>query len=269
MTSLRFRRESLHKCTGIHAAVLAKERTVECLRWPKEDHEEDHPAWDDIVRGFDSNRDVLLYPYDDAISAEHFPWGWSSSEEGEGSSSPPLSPFKKRLIVLEGPWEGAKTMANRITTIREKLCLPPLPSVTLPPNITSHYWRLQHMGSGAVSTIEAIANVISLIEKNELKIEEEKESEKETTEVQEQKRVRRFDVDFESGIGTTADTLLLLFNLQRHRMLSNIKQGGKVPMAIAASNNREYSNSWSNLISKALAEAGAGSLPEERISDQY
>jgi hypothetical protein len=235
---------------------------VECLRWPKEDHEEDHPAWDDIVRSFDSKRDVLLYPYDDAISAEHFPW-WTSSEGEKGggeedsphpsSSSSPPPPLKKRLIVLEGPWEGAKTMANRITTIRERLSLPPLPSVTLPSNITSHYWRLQHMGSGAVSTIEAIAHVISLLEKNE------------TKECQEQKRSRlENQPESEIGIGTTADTLLLLFNLQRHRMLSNVKQGGKVPMAIAASNNREYSNSWSQLIAKALAEeSGEGKTPNE------
>lgn len=188
---------------------------------------------------------MLLYPSDDAISAEHFPWSLEVEDSSEPSlsSTPPDLPLKKRLIVLEGPWEGAKTMANRITTIRERLSLPPLPSVTLPSNITSHYWRLQHMGSGAVSTIEAIAHVMSLIENNHLK----------TQEFQEQKK-SRFENDSDTGIGTTADTLLLLFNLQRHRMLSNIKQGGKVPMAIAASNNREYSNSWSHLISKALTE---------------
>jgi hypothetical protein len=90
-------------------------------------------------------------------------------------------------------------------------------------------------------------------------------SDKLTKECQEQKRSRlENQPESEIGIGTTADTLLLLFNLQRHRMLSNVKQGGKVPMAIAASNNREYSNSWSQLIAKALAEeSGEGKTPNE------
>lgn len=206
---------------------------MECIRWPKEDHEEDHPAWDEIVSRFDSENDILLYPYEEAISAELYDWRITSGE----------SRRKKRLIVLEGSWEGAKTMANRITTIRERLALPPLSAVTLPANITSHYWRLQHMGSGAVSTIEAIAHVLSLINVSNARF----------CSSTSQESFQQHN----QSIGSSTDILLLLFNLQRHRMLSNVKQGAKVPIAIAASNNTGFTTSWANIISNALSEEEA------------
>jgi hypothetical protein len=228
--------------------VLSIEKSVQCLRWPKEDHEDDHPGWDDIVRQLDSSRDVLLYPYDEAISAELFDWTMPSSIAHEFVTK------KKRLIVLEGSWEGAKTMANRITTIRQRLCLPPLPSVTLPAGITSHYWRLQHMGSGAVSTIEAIAHVISIIET----IERDKggggvSEERSGLEISPEQKRCRYEEMGGTTVGSAADTLLLLFNLQRCRMLSSVQKGGKVPIAIAASNNSGFTTSWTRIIANAKA----------------
>jgi hypothetical protein len=113
------------------------------------------------------------------------------------------------------------------------------------------------MGSGAVSTIEAIAHVISIIVEKQRAEGTEKETERvsETrgesglsSESQEQKRCR---YDDETTIGSAADTLLLLFNLQRCRMLSSVEKGGKVPIAIAASNNSGFTTSWTSIIANA------------------
>lgn len=212
------------------------------------------------MRQFDSNRDVLLYPYEDSISAELFPW-WENLNPTTYSSfnnSSSLNSFNnflqtgRRLIVLEGSWEGAKTMANRIVTIRERLGLDRIPSITLPQGITSHYWRLQHMGSSAVSTIEAIAHTISIIEK--LRPIEINEDEKNDDNLPEKKKCRYNENDelLNDSFGTSADILLLLFNLQRHRMLTNVKDGARVPIAIAASNNQGYTTSWSSIIEKQM-----------------
>lgn len=162
--------ESLMKCTGIHAGALAA-GGVQHRQWrkapapvpatdtiphadtiPKSDtapHDNvdgaEEGIWTDIVDGLNADRDVLLFPYDDALPAEHFPWGADEQTR------------RRRLVVLEGSWGYAKAMAQLIPARRRQQGMAAVPSVRLS-DIVGQYWRFHSEGHSAVSTIEAIAH---------------------------------------------------------------------------------------------------------------
>lgn len=83
---------------------------------------------------------------------------------------------------------------------RRRLGLPPLHCVVLR-NVVGKYWRFHEEGHSAVSTIEAIAHAAA---------------------------AAGLDEPYVEG-------LLLLFKLQRFRVLDNVENGGKIPRAMLVS----------------------------------
>jgi hypothetical protein len=232
--SMLYRCESLHKCTGIHAAALCHEDTVQVQHWNKgtsSDPDEEH-EWDSIVGQLDAENDLVLFPSDDATSINEINWnnlivkannnilneGRGVSEISEGdkchgsscdymdidaeNSCKYMRKNCKRLVVLEATWSGGKTMARQIVQIRQRLGLPPLQYVTLNcTGVTARYWRFQTVGNSAVSTIEAISHAAAAA----------------------------------GATNRDVETLLTLFNVQKYRVVNAIKSGGKVPRAMEVS----------------------------------
>ena len=176
------------------------------------------PAWADIVTSLDPDRDVLLFPCDNAVDAKAFDWNYNHSQSSSSTAAPTTTHDsnsnsdatsssdignrnmstskvrKRRLVVVEATWQHGKVVANRINKYRKAHSLPPIPCVKLS-NITGSYWRFQDQGHSAVSSIEAIAHTA---------------------------------VEAGSNIDVY-NTLLTLFRLQKYRVLSSIQNGGKVP----------------------------------------
>lgn len=89
--------ESLHKCTGVHAAALCQEDTVHIEHWTKDRTEE---VFLNLIRSLDHTRDVLLFPSDNSTPADTFPW----------QQRPNNIEGKWRLVVLEASWTLGKKM---------------------------------------------------------------------------------------------------------------------------------------------------------------
>lgn len=251
--------ETLHKCTGVHVGALCEEGTFSVIHWdkalvpccgshdpvstptkvshvdPNTGTQQLHmsaPAplredWKNAVESLDHTRDVLLFPCEDAELAGNFPWRSGDDTNGntisnnkrstECASQPANStaidasygdtttataqaPHRWRLVVLEANWSYGKTMAMQIRSHREAVGLPPLRCVQLT-DITGQYWKFQTEGHAAVSTIEAIAHTARA-----------------------------------AGISQSElEGMLLLFQLQKYRMLKRIEDGGKVPRAVEVS----------------------------------
>lgn len=158
--------ETLHKCTGVHAAVLGSEGDVSYAFWQRAKCGSD---WEQVIESLDPQRDVILFPSKDAISANKFPWKQklphqfdNETDSNETVSTDPASiPLHRwRLVVLEASWQNGKTMARAIASFREEKNLPPLHYVVLE-DIVGSYWKFQSEGNAAVSTIEAIAHAAS------------------------------------------------------------------------------------------------------------
>jgi hypothetical protein len=276
--------ETLHKCTGVHVGALCVQGTFASADWRKEMVPTAHgrgatvnsrkvtksatnaPAsgvtmdqpppplreqWKNLVETLDHTRDVLLFPCDDAVKAEEFPWkectysgcernemshrnggginahtpaastnsiedvanraldassapfvcsGTGDDREGESSSDDASRSGRWRLVVLEASWNYGKGMAMQLRQHRESVGLPPLQCVQLT-DVTGQYWKFQTMGHAAVSTIEAIAYTAR-------------------------------------AAGVTdrdVQNMLVLFQLQKYRVLQRIEKGGKVPRAVQVS----------------------------------
>jgi hypothetical protein len=259
--------ETLHKCTGVHVGVLCTKGTFATAAWSKELVPSSSTAnstgkpsvvtpgsagggdnlsnsrngelavppppalresWKNLVESLDHTRDVLLFPCDGAENAQDFPWvekveqkqgadgavGVSSSAsdvaDGDGTGAIVHSGREQtdrsnksarwRLVVLEASWNYGKGMAQQVRTHRASVGLPPLRCVQLT-DITGQYWKFQTMGHSAVSTIEAIAHTAGAA----------------------------------GSTAETVETLLLLFQLQKFRVLKRIEDGGKAPRAVEVS----------------------------------
>lgn len=271
--------ETLHKCTGVHVGALCTEGVFQSANWRKDMvptvHGHDHgqgttisgnassvhntnlgcpaaakrtldkppPAlredWKNLVETLDHTRDVLLFPCDDALKAEEFPWhqppvpspqltlpGKVDTMQGvadsaavlgecsavvvgeEGSATGQVAAgtqvtnpgHRWRLVVLEASWNYGKGMAQQLRQHRESVGLPPLRCVQLT-DVTGQYWKFQTMGHAAVSTIEAIAYTAQAAGVSEQDVQ----------------------------------TMLLLFQLQKYRVIQRIEGGGKVPRAVQVS----------------------------------
>jgi hypothetical protein len=218
--------ESLIKCTGIHASVLCEENTVNYWHWQKPTEE-----WQKVVESLDAENDILLFPYPNSISADEFDWYRQQDEEhslpaadvdetekGTSSSSLPLNDRKRyRLVVLEASWGYGKTMAQQILDHRKAKQLPPMKSIILQ-NILGEYWRFQSEGHSAVSTIEALAHTARVAIRKRPCHNNNNEEEKQQSEAEAEK---------------TFHDLLILFRLQKYRVLQHVsKEGGKVPRAM-------------------------------------
>lgn len=100
------RHETLHKCTGVHTAVLSEEGTVGTFLWtkaqiadPEDPGGSSVPMWGPLIRSLDADRDVILFPSEDSTPSSQFEWNGPSS---------PDSATRYRLIVLEATWVFAK-----------------------------------------------------------------------------------------------------------------------------------------------------------------
>ena len=294
---------------GVHSAVLSTEGAVEHIHWPRNNtaadtkyddnddedgHNSDHPihdpataeiiknnpdlyytgtrpkdsdayiydkvpAWADIVTSLDPDRDVLLFPCDSAVDAKTFDWNYSQPQPASSFASSSTATNnntcsstscssvasnnsnvskvrKRRLVVVEATWQHGKVVANRINKYRKAHSLPPIPCVKLS-NITGSYWRFQDQGHSAVSSIEAIAHTA---------------------------------VEAGSNVDTY-NTLLMLFRLQKYRVLSSIQNGGKVPKVryppiihpspphTSCTSSYQYYTPYYNILhSQAILVAGTG-----------
>jgi len=109
---------------------------------------EHFPQLDDIVAS--AGRVLLLFPQREASSAQVAAVSSSSSSSGDPASS--------LLIVPDGTWRQARKIvgANPV--------LDTLPRLSLPPGMPSEYRIRKTSEHAAVSTIEAIARSLSLLE---------------------------------------------------------------------------------------------------------
>lgn len=136
-----------------------------------------------MVASLDPENDVVLFPAPDATPAQLMKWTVGSSSGGDISGSK----RRMRLVVLEASWSHGKTMYNFISQYRQAQELAPLRCVALK-DIVGQYWRFHEEGNSAVSTIEAIAHTAE-------------------------------------AAGSSSETLqglTVLFQLQRHRVLSSV-----------------------------------------------
>jgi hypothetical protein len=187
-------------------------------------------GWAKVVTSFDHQRDIILFPGGDSINIQDLTWPGVDSVDSEGgdvhdskadedggltdqleslhiessNTSPPSSlntkspPAPFRLIMIESTWGGAKTIVNYIHLVRSMLHLPPLRCVALPESVNGLYWKLQHVGSSAVSTIEALSHAAKA-----------------------------------AGCASAeAEKLLTLFYLQRYRLMNRVKSDGRPPRAV-------------------------------------
>lgn len=205
------------------------EGTVGVQKWLKSDRPDDHEdhesvissGWAKVVQTFNYDRDVILFPSKDALSIQDLSWTETTSATSDKKESSDdnndrdypledrlqeMSLFdnserdqeKYRLILIESTWNGAKSIVNHVQKVRVALGLPPLRCVSLPESVSGLYWKLQHVGSSAVSTIEALTHA-----------------------------AKAAGCDSEE-----ADKLLVLFFLQRYRLLNRIKSDGRPPRAV-------------------------------------
>lgn len=215
MYILECRHESLHKCTGVHSAVLCTEGTVSHAHWLKEAEDGSYFPWLPIVESLDASRDVLLFPSPDATFADAFDWGPSSvastrggdRSDGAGQST---GCERYRLVVLEATWNHAKWISKQIATHRKAKGLPPLRCVALK-DVVGQYWRFHEEGHSALSTIEAIAYTASAAGMSD------------------------------DGV----DAMLALFRVQKGRVLLSVDRGEKVPRAMCVGGVGE--GSWDHV----------------------
>ena len=99
--------ESLHKCTGVHAAALCDETSVQLEHWAKDRDEEKFVAF---VRSLNHERDVVLFPSETSTPADLFPW----------QKCPRVGESKWRLVVLEASW----TLGKKMVTATEAFARP-------------------------------------------------------------------------------------------------------------------------------------------------
>lgn len=227
--------ESLIKCTGIHIGALCTPGTLEVTQWVREKTSQDWDRivagldptrdvllfpceaavdaedfkWGQIEKDahddHDGDQDVIqLEIKGQTRHAKAFTSNSTGSEANGSSKSPSLGkpetsqyPNKWRLVVLEGSWNYATTMANQIIEYRSVNNLKPLPCVMLH-GLTGEYWRFHHKGHSSVSTIEAIAHTAHA-----------------------------------AGLShEKKENLLTFFRVQKLRVLQKIEDGGKVPRAV-------------------------------------
>lgn len=178
---------------------MCQENTLDIVDWPRP-HKGDDCS--DIIRSLDPSRDVLLFPSPDAILASKFLWGEDdvtlagifTSTNGNPNTNVTR---RRRLVVLEASWAHGKTMAAQIKSFREQFQLPPIPYVKLE-DIVGQYWRFHCEGNAAVSTIEAIAYAAHA-----------------------------------AGLSDDlTQDLLILFQVQKYRVLKQVEDGGKPPQAL-------------------------------------
>lgn len=141
----------------------------------------------------------------------------SIADHVEGIDAVPTRDSGKwRLVLLEASWAHGKTMEMQIRELRAERGLAPLPLVTLE-GVTGEYWRFHTEGHSAVSSIEAVTHAARAA----------------------------------GATHEVCEALLLLFRLQKQRVLRSVKEGGKVPKAINVAGNGI--GSWKHLTDSLLS----------------
>jgi hypothetical protein len=189
--------ESVRQSTGVHAKILANDDQVQFEEWPR--LREGRRDWAEVAEALDAERDVLLFPFEDACPASLFQWNSfkpSSADQARGDDRSE----KFRLVVIEASWQHGQVVSRQIVEARKKKDQPPIRSVKIE-NVVGQYWKFQEVGHSAISTVEAIAHCA-----------------------------------MDAGAGNFTqrdfDDLLLLFRLQQSRVYEACAQGDKKPRAI-------------------------------------
>lgn len=203
-----FRHETLHKCTGIHAAALCQEGSVEHFLWTKDEYTSSgfpvNPAWGPLVASLDADRDIVLFPSDDAVLPSDVDW-FCMLKQSVGERC-----HRLRLVVLEATWMHGSSMYRQLCMYRAERGLTPLRCIKLE-NVVGKYWRFHEEGHSALSTIEAIAHTAAA-----------------------------------AGIDSdTFEKLLHLFKIQKGRVLLNVDSGARKPRALCVGG--EGDNKWSDV----------------------
>ena len=238
--------ERITSCTGITAAVMALEGQVTVGYWPKSARDrphllKSHPVADTqkqmekVLREIDCETDFLLFPGPGSIDATQVDWNMNymttpvtKAENSEGAASsdlcaPHAQPRKRRLIVIESNWQSGKTVYNDLIAGLQGMYgvekAAKLRCLSLS-NVVGKYWKFQAVGHSAVSTIEAIhhAAIIAkkLMKQSNLAFEEPGHAGDEAG-VDERREQQ----------GDEYDALLILFRLQRNRLLKEMRRGDR------------------------------------------
>ena len=188
--------ESLRHCTGIHAAVMGQRERVTVINWPRSRDREKGETGSGVW-------DAFLDNFDHLTDVMLFPDEKSALTVTEYVSVG-NSWLGKRVVVLEASWNNSKAMFRQIQEGFVRRGQSPLKAIMLQ-NLTGTYWKFHHEGKSAVSTIEAIVHLLGEVAC--------------ATD-------GAFDVE-------QFPTLLWLFEYDRHRLLSRLKDGqGKVPRTV-------------------------------------
>lgn len=218
-----YRQESLHKCTGIHTRVMAMEDQVSYEHWEKN-------AWHSLVASLDGDRDLLLFPSEDACDVNDFPWNAPLDEnDTSGTSNAKFVANRYRVVVLESNWKYGQGMARQIADYRKSLGLKPLRCIKLT-NIVGKYWKFHEKGHSAISTIEAIKHTVTSV----LQIS------------QTQLGIPNNEPIITDSYIENMKVLLLLFEIERYRVLKAVNEDGKKPpraMLVVGTGD----SSWENI----------------------
>ncbi len=118
----------------------------------------EHPQFNHLLSG-SSDSIAVLYPSDAAMDIDEWNLNIMHGDKSPPSVPPPIDEYKKRtLIVIDGTWRNTREimMANQ--------ALQALPKVQLNPVAESNYRIRKAPSSKSLSTVEAIAMALNIVE---------------------------------------------------------------------------------------------------------
>lgn len=181
---------------------------LDILHWEKD-------AWHGAAESLNSETDILLFPFDSAANVNSFDWRKHPLEEKDTED-------RYRIVVVEASWNYGQTIARQIMDHRASKGLAPIRCVKLN-DIVGRYWRFHEKGHSAVSTVECIVHTAMAAWLN-----------------------RKEAVIADEHLRTWTSDLLLLFRLQRFRVLKSVDEPGrKCPRAMAVQGTGP--TSWANV----------------------
>jgi len=242
--------ERVTSCTGITAAVMAMEGQVQVARWPKTARDRPHllsayprdqtqREMDKVLQEIDCETDFLLFPGPGSVDATLIDWNMqymtqpsTNSKNGDmaalnGANLAYAQPRKRRLIVVESNWSNGKTVYNDLIAGLQSMHgmakAAKLRCLSLS-NVVGKFWKFQAVGHSAVSTIEAIHHA-AIIAKKLMKPPD-------ATSLGEESET----AFSENSNHDEYDALLVLFRLQRNRLLKEMKRSDRgLPRAMRVS----------------------------------
>jgi len=244
--------ESLHKCTGVHAAVMCHQEQLSLLQWPrdkggwgeagvltdegeemeihkmvyrgpegrKRGGEDEEVAWEgqrsewvDMLCSFDHDRDVLLFPCKGAIPVNELDWSCGGSSDGVGGGGVDEAEEEaKRKSRRRRRLVVIESSWNNGKTMANQLYAGRI-ALGLPPLVCVTLGSEEEEGKGAVvGTYWRFHN----------------EGKSAVSTIEAIAHVARATGTSEQHISD----LLLLFEVQKQRVFDRVLSGGRAPRAI-------------------------------------